>query len=1280
MATVVLQTVGAALGQFLGGPIGAVIGQTVGAVAGSAIDQRLFGAKAPDGPRLSAMPALASTEGAPVPVVFGRARVGGQVIWATRFEESTSSGSFGGKSVGKPKQKTFSYFANFAVGLCEGPIASVRRIWADGREIDQTRFNIRIYRGDEEQDADPLIVAKEGADRAPAYRGLAYVVFERMPLADFGNRIPQVSFEVVRPTNRLAGMIRGVDVIPGAGEVVYARKPVYTRGALGASGADNRNTLVAASDFAASIDALETSCPNAKSVALVVSWFGDDLRVGRCSVAPRVETAQKQSSRPWSVAGLSRGAARAVSLHEDRPAYGGTPSDDTVIEAIRDLAGRGLSVVFYPFMMMDVAQGNALPNPWTGAASQPAYPWRGRITCDPAPGRIGSPDATSAAASQMAAFFGSAAPGAGEWSYRRFILHYARLCAQAGGVDAFLIGSELIGVTRVRSASGVYPGVDALTQLAADVKAILGPRCKVSYAADWTEYGAHVPGPGEARFPLDKLWASPAVDFVGVDFYPPLSDWRDGDDHLDAREARTVYDPAYLRARVAGGEAFDWYYIDAAARAAQRRTPILDGLRGKHWMFRQKDLVGWWSNAHHERVGGVELSAPTAWTPASKPIWLVEVGCPAVDRGANAPNVFPDPKSSENALPHASRGHRDDAMQTAALEALISRFDPSCAGFSDAFNPVSALYGGRMVDPARIHVWAWDARPWPAFPQRPDLWSDCSQWATGHWINGRVDGVSLEGVIRAICARAPDIDPASVRADVPGWLDGFVLDRSMSLRRALEPLASLFAFDGVVSGGAIRFVARGRERPRLIEEDDLVPGDKGALVTFARAQESELPKRLALTFYDGEREYRPASVQSMRLEAGSSREVASDAPVVLTRAQGQQRCDIQLQDIWAARETATFRLRPGLLDVEVGDLVAFAGAPGRVFRVSRCVERGAIEVEAQGCEPAIYDHAPPRLAPAALPASRMAGPPRIDVLDLALVRPGLSALQYVAAYADPWPGPIAVWRRVGEGFRFERLIESRAIVGHTLDALGPGATSRYDHANAVRVRLSGALSSLDEAAALSGANTLAVRGADGGWEVLAFAQATLVERGVYRLSRLVRGLGGQDALAGRATPAGAPVVVLDDAVTPLVTDPAMIGSQQTWRFAPASTDFADDLAVETTAGVTPLALRPYAPVRPRARRTSAGVEITFIRRSRIDADGWGLVDVPLGEDAERYRVEILRADGLVRALVVEGAPSVLYADEIADFGARQSQLALRLVQLSPVVGEGFSRAFVVSVA
>ncbi len=403
---------------------------------------------------------------------------------------------------------------------------------------------MRTYVGDETQTADPLIVAKEG--QSPAYRGLAYVVFERLPLANFGNRIPQLSFEVMRPVGQLEQMMRAVTLIPGATEFGYEPATVVQQLGPGQSAPENRHVSYAASDVIASLDDLQAAAPNIERVSIVVAWFGSDLRCGQCRIVPKIDNAAKSTyGGTWSVAGLTRGSAQVVSQVDGRPAFGGTPADQSVIDLIAELKSRGLKITLYPFLMMDIATDNVLTDPYTGAGSQPVYPWRGRITCDPAPGVAGSPDGTADAATQVDAFFSG---GADSWNYRNMILHYANLAASAGGVDAIVIGSELKALTRVRSASGVYPAVDALTSLAAEVKAIVGSGCAVTYGADWTEYGAHVvdTDANEVRFPLDALWASSSIDAVGIDYYAPLADWRDYGSQLDLALTDSPYRQSYL--------------------------------------------------------------------------------------------------------------------------------------------------------------------------------------------------------------------------------------------------------------------------------------------------------------------------------------------------------------------------------------------------------------------------------------------------------------------------------------------------------------------------------------------------------------------------------------------------------------------------------------------------------------------------------------------------------------------------------------------------------------
>ncbi|MFN3856097.1 MAG: GlsB/YeaQ/YmgE family stress response membrane protein, partial [Phreatobacter sp.] len=237
MATLVLGVVGSSIGMGFGGAIlglsGAAIGGLIGSTVGSVIDSWIISSLAPtqriEGARLESLRITSSTEGAVIPRLYGRMRIGGNIVWATDFREETRTTTQrgGGKGGGGGKVRTteYLYYASFAVALCEGPITGIGRIWADGKPLDLGGITMRWYPGDETQAPDPFIAAKMGAANTPAYRGTAYVVFEELPLADFGNRIPQLSFEVFRPLadpDTAEGLTRAVTMIPASGEFTYA--------------------------------------------------------------------------------------------------------------------------------------------------------------------------------------------------------------------------------------------------------------------------------------------------------------------------------------------------------------------------------------------------------------------------------------------------------------------------------------------------------------------------------------------------------------------------------------------------------------------------------------------------------------------------------------------------------------------------------------------------------------------------------------------------------------------------------------------------------------------------------------------------------------------------------------------------------------------------------------------------------------------------------------------------------------------------------------------------
>lgn len=208
MATLILSTIGFAIG----GPIGG----SIGAFAGRQIDLAIFGGgKTREGPRLNELSVSTSSYGLGIPRHFGAMRAAGQIIWATDLVEHRDKQ---GNGKGKPSTVTYSYSASFAVALSSRPITGLGRIWADGKLLRgaagdlKTGGTLRIHTGQGDQEPDPLIVAAEGAGACPAYRGLAYAVFEDLQLGDFGNRIPALSFEILAgetPLN-MADLLDGV--------------------------------------------------------------------------------------------------------------------------------------------------------------------------------------------------------------------------------------------------------------------------------------------------------------------------------------------------------------------------------------------------------------------------------------------------------------------------------------------------------------------------------------------------------------------------------------------------------------------------------------------------------------------------------------------------------------------------------------------------------------------------------------------------------------------------------------------------------------------------------------------------------------------------------------------------------------------------------------------------------------------------------------------------------------------------------------------------------------
>ncbi len=1315
MAGLLLAGVGAAIGGSIGGISSVVIGQSIGAVIGSAIDNYLFAPtikSSQEGPRLQEANVMTSVEGTNIVRGYGRFKVAGNVIWATRLreevvKETTKTGGKGGGGGSEVTTTTYNYYANFAVGLCEGEILDVHRIWADGKLISLSDYTYRIYSGSETQTPDSLMEQKDGSGNIPGYRGLAYIVFEDMQINKFGNHIPQLTFEVTKPVTRsdsdsVADLINGIDLIPATTEFGYDPTVIVQKYDDNSSFVENDHTGDGQSDWKHALDQMQQNLPNIDTVCFVVSWFGDDLRMGNCTIRPKVENNTKQTSPiSWQVAGLTRSTALVISTVNGKPAYGGAPNDLSVYRAILDLKTRGYKVMFYPFIVMDIAAGNTLPNPYSdnaGTTGQPVYPWRGRITCSPAPGYAGTVDKTAAAATQVSNFLGSATAaqfsgsggtvsfsGGTDWGFRRYILHYAELCRQAGGVDYFCIGTEMVEANRVRSAAGTFPFVNGLVSLAAQVAAKL-PSTQLGYAADWSEYNGYRPGDGsgDVYFHLDPLWSDSNIDFIGIDNYMKLSDWRDSDDHADYGEGNdaygnpkgeSIYDLEYLKGQVAGGEDYDYFYASTADRVSQTRTAITDGAYSKPWVYRQKDIVNWWSNQHYNRPGGTESGTPTGWVPESKPIMFTEFGCPAINKGTNQPNVFFDPKSSESFVPYFSSGGRDDEIQRQYIRAFVEYWT------DNSNNPSSSVYSGRMVDSARMMYWSYDARPWPTFPVDGDAWADQANWQYGHWISGRIDTVFLPDLLNQLA------EDYNVTADYDfskayGSCDGFIVQAKTSFRSTVEPLASLFMFDIIESGDQIKAVSQQESRSiATVTLDDIAEAQSAEdePVVLTRSQASELPVGMTIKYIDIFKEYDQAAVSQRREVVDSESEPSSDTPIIIDYARAQQMIDRLLYSAWAKRTLGEFGLLPEFLYLEAGDVVTIDdGNFNKPLRIEAIADAGYRMVQARSFDLGIFQPGGGSGRTQKINTQPSATAPILAMMDLPTLRStDVPYRPYAAAFVQPWPG-VNIYKSITDAnYGLDTTLLAPSVLGRTTDPFASGVTDVWDSTNELKVEIfSEELSSLPEENVLNGGNVLAIETGDNKWEIVQFVTANLTGTRTYTLTKLLRGqLGTEDNMVASLA-AGARVVLLESTAQQVSLGISDIGREYYFKYGPADKDIGDDLYQVTQETFTGRGLKPFSPVNVVGVDDGSGnIELSWIRRDRIGADGWDYIDdVPMSEAYLKFEVDVLDgSDNVVRTLTVTDATAVTYTAAQQSSDGISTPFDVIVYQISDIVGRGTGR-------
>ena len=270
----------------------------------------------------------------------------------------------------------------------------------------------------------------------------------------------------------------------------------------------------------------------------------------------------------------------------------------------------------------------------------------------------------------------------------------------------------------------------------------------------------------------------------------------------------------------------------------------------------------------------------------------------------------------------------------------------------------------------------------------------------------------------------------------------------------------------------------------------------------------------------------------------------------------------------------------------------------------------------------------------------------------------------------------------GENFTLDQMVTSLSILGHLDAALPSGPESRWDRTNRVTVTLSsGVLESVSSLSLFEGHNRCAIQSAHGQWEIVQFRDAELVAANQFDLSMLLRGQFGSEQAMANGHPIGSRFVLLDGSLAQAGVSLAERELELNWLYGPTSKATSDDTYLIQQMTPHAIGLKPLSPVHVRGHRLENGdVGISWIRRSRMDADSWSSLSVPLGEESEEYEVEVMSEGDAVRVLSATN-PSVTYtaAHQTADFGGAVSEISLRIYQLSQTVGAGTKREVVLHV-
>lgn len=546
--------------------------------------------------------------------------------------------------------------------------------------------------------------------------------------------------------------------------------------------------------------------------------------------------------------------------------------------------------------------------------------------------------------------------------------------------------------------------------------------------------------------------------------------------------------------------------------------------------------------------------------------------------------------------------------------------------------------------------------------------------------------VSLARIVTDVCNECglsdSDIDVSDLTTR---YVHGYARTRPMSGRACIEPLRMVGFFDCVESGAVLKWPTRGKEAVATIEAEELGAHegeDEPPAVTTKKLSALELPRAIRVHYMAPSRDYEPGEqISPVRLTTDAVNDADIDLVAALDDDQAAQIAEIIWADAWRARWTHEISIDRYWSELEPADAI-LVPVDGRNERLriatmttsDLILRRAELVRDDDGSYESTAVAEPPLRQPNRLTTFAST---ELLMLDLPPLREADDDAGFYAAAArsgigSVWSGA-GIYRSADGGGSWAHVgtVANTATTGRINTALPAGITGTWDYANAIDVVvLAGAtLESRTREAVLLGANIAAI-GVHGRWEIVQFVNAEEISANRWRLTTLLRGRRGTEHFVGTSEVNDSFVLLSGPGIVRLPLSTAQIGMAMTYRAVTHGSTPGSALSqVFTGAG---MALETFSPVYVRGERDSSeDVTITWIRRDRLHQTMRSGVELPNSEDSESYSIDILDGSSVVRTLT-SSTPSVVYtaADQTTDFGSPQSEVTVRVYQLSAIVGRG----------